>query len=197
MINVAASVAAMNRQDAEGATKIAEDLDRYSRILAATQPDVIVECGTWRGGSAQWFAGQGVAVVTIDIDETIIAKAAREHPLVTCLTGDSVAPDMVAAVEDLVSGQRVMVVLDSDHSPYHVRREIESYGDLVSEGCYLVVEDTILRWFPNGLGGPTPGPLDAVEYLLQDNPEWQRDEEIERLHPVSMNPSGWWIRRAR
>jgi cephalosporin hydroxylase len=190
--DAAASVTAMNRQNAGGATKITEDLDRYSRILASTRPDVIVECGTWRGGSAQWFAGQGFPVVTIDIDATIIASGVREQPLITCLTGDSVAPAMVSAVEELVSGKRVMVVLDSDHSPHHVRREIESYGPLVSAGCYLVVEDTILRWFHS-----TPGPLDAVEYLLQGNPEWQRDEEIEHLHPVSMHPSGWWIRRAQ
>ena len=195
-LDIPSSLEATNRQNAGGATKIVEDLDRYSIVLEQTRPDVIVECGTWRGGSALWFASQGFDVVTVDINGDTICAEARQHSRITCVTGDSVAPGMVAHVSALVTDRRVMVVLDSDHSPHHVRREIESYGSLVSVGCYLVVEDGVVRWMPSPVDQVTPGPLDALEYLLEDSPEWQRDEEIERMHPVTMHPGGWWIRNA-
>jgi cephalosporin hydroxylase len=95
---------------------------------------------------------------------------------------------------------RVMVVLDSDHSAAHVRKEIELYGPLVTPGCHLVVEDTIFGYGTSGLrdqhfpGGLDGSPLDAVAELLAGNDEWSRDIAIERANPVSSNPAGWWIR---
>ena len=35
-----------------------------------------------------------------------------------------------------------MVILDSDHTRDHVLRELELYAPFVTQGCYLVVEDT-------------------------------------------------------
>ena len=55
MIDVEASLAATSRQHAEGAVKVAEDLDRYRAVIAATKPEIVVECGTYDGGSAKWF----------------------------------------------------------------------------------------------------------------------------------------------
>lgn len=167
--------------------KIAEDLDRYRQVIAATRPEVIVETGTWQGGSARWFAGQGVDVVTIDI-----RPPADGDPRVTWLTGDSADPATATAAARAVAGRRTMVVLDSDHSAAHVRAEITNFGPLVSPGCYLVVEDGIVRWLPEG--GRAGSPLDAVEALLVDDPRWERDTVVEALHPVSMSPGGWWRR---
>lgn len=36
--------------------------------------------------------------------------------------------------------------------------------------------------------------IGAIAELLDDNPEWARDEDVERLHPVTMYPAGWWRR---
>jgi cephalosporin hydroxylase len=45
------------------------------------------------------------------------------------------------------TGASVMVVLDSDHSWEHVLAELRAYGAMVTEGCYLVVADTLLGHF--------------------------------------------------
>jgi cephalosporin hydroxylase len=177
--------------------KLAADLDRYSRIIAATRPDVVVECGTRYGGSALWFAGQGVDVITIDLIQKTSPPA---HPAITYLVGDSVHRGLAAQVAATVHGRRVMVSLDSDHSADHVTDEIDLYGPLVTPGCYLVVEDTILGHADQqalaavNLAGLPGSPLDAVRSRLVDNPAWVRDEEIEHLHSVSHHPMGWWRR---
>jgi cephalosporin hydroxylase len=189
--DVEASIAATYRQNAEGAVKTVEDLDRYRIVIGATRPDVVVECGTFRGQSARWFAKQGVSVVTIDK----VVRYGRVHPRTVFIVGDSTDPDIVAQVADLVAGRRTMVVLDSDHHAEHVRREITLYGPLVTSGCYLVVEDGIVRFpLPHLWPADVPGPLDAIEDLLVDDPSWVRDVAVEGLYPVTMSPLGWWRR---
>jgi cephalosporin hydroxylase len=188
------SVAACGRQVAAGCVKVAEDLERYRRVIAATRPEVLVECGTQTGASARWFAGQGLdRVVTIDIDPAA-RDPALSHPRVTYLTGDSADPQVVEAVRVLAGGRRAMAVLDSDHAADHVEREIRLYGPLVSPGCYLVVEDGICRWLhPGG----REDPLLALERtLLADAAGFVRDVEIEALFPVTLYPAGWWRREA-
>lgn len=188
MIDIKASLLATGRQNAEGAIKIREDLDRYRTVIALTQPEVIVECGTHAGGSARWFHSLGPDVVTVDV-----VPQSWTADGVSCVTGDSADPDVVATVRKIVVGRRTMLVLDSDHSGPHVAKEITAYGPLVTPGCYLIVEDGIVRWMTDQ---PYRGsPLDAIEELLMASPEWERDLEVEGMHPVSMFPAGWWRRR--
>jgi cephalosporin hydroxylase len=179
------SIRAFGRQDAEGATKIAEDLARYRHVLDQTAPQLIVECGTLAGGSALWFARLGYDVVTIDINLTNMSEEAIEHPRITPVRGDSVL--VAGAVAERLGGLRTMVVLDSDHSAHHVFGEIQAYAPLVSPGCYLVVEDGICDWI-----GMAPGPLAAIEATLATWEGWERDAEVEAMFPASMFPAGWW-----
>lgn len=188
LIDIEASLAATSRQTADGAVKVAEDLDRYEAVIAAIEPEVIIECGTWLGGSAAWFAKRVPSVITVDIEPQPRPSALN----ITWLIGDSTDRDMVAMVAGLLGGRRTMVVLDSAHEATHVRREIALYAPLVTPGCHLVVEDGIARWMDE----PYPGsPLDAIEQELVGNDDWQRDTAIEAMHPVSMHPAGWWIRK--
>jgi len=191
LIDITASLEHVPLQFQSAMCKIEQDLDRYQRVITADRPDVIVECGTWRGASARWFASFGVDVITIDIERQ--QEAQGDEDRITWITGSSADLNVAAHVRDLVGDRRTMVVLDSDHSTEHVVAEISLYAPLVSPGCHLVVEDGIVRWMTEE--DIVGSPLDAIEKLLVDDPTFTRDKEIESLHSVSMYPCGWWIRK--
>jgi cephalosporin hydroxylase len=77
------------------------DLWIYQSILHEVRPDLIVECGTNKGGSAYYFGmlldhiGSG-NIVTIDIAD--IKAGLPTHPRVTYLVGSSVSDAIVEQV---------------------------------------------------------------------------------------------------
>src|SRR5207253_890678 len=109
-------------------------------ILYERQPDLVIETGTYEGGSALYLAhqmdliGHG-KVITVDIT---IRDTFAEHPRIEYITGSSVDPAIVAAIrKGAEKCERVMVILDSDHSQQHVTRELGHYNTMVTPGDYL------------------------------------------------------------
>ena len=105
------------------AQKCPLDLWVYQEILHETKPDLILETGTAHGGSAYFLAsmldllGRG-EIVTVDINP---AEGRPQHPRITYLTGSSTADKVVEQLEELVADrERVLAILDSDHSREHV-----------------------------------------------------------------------------
>jgi cephalosporin hydroxylase len=143
------------------------DLWIYQELIVRTKPEIIVECGVNYGGSTLYYAsildilGQG-EIVGIDITfRHLYKEVIKAHPRISLYESDSTEPAIVEVVRKRVAGRRTMVILDSEHSLAHVRRELELYADFVTPGCYLVVEDTNVNGHPvfsdNG-----PGPFEAV-----------------------------------
>ncbi|HTT12287.1 MAG TPA: CmcI family methyltransferase, partial [Burkholderiaceae bacterium] len=67
--------------------------------------------------------------------------------------------------------ERVLVVLDSNHTHEHVLAELEAYAPLVSKGSYCVVFDTVIEdlpedSFPNRPWGKGCNPKTAVHSYL-------------------------------
>lgn len=173
------------------------DLWIYQEMIHEMRPDVIVECGTYKGGSAYYMAhlmdlaGKG-RVITIDIEKYPDLPA---HPRITYLLGSSTDPQIVRQVREAIRpGETVMVFLDSDHSKAHVSRELEMYHGLVTPGSYLVVEDTDLNGHPI-LPKHGPGPMEAAEEFLRGNPDFEVDRSREKLL-VTFNPRGY-LKRVR
>jgi len=171
------------------------DMWAYQDILYETKPDVIIEAGTASGGSAYYFAsifdllGKG-RIITIDI----LAMPRPKHPRITYLLGSSTSGEILRQVRDSIHpGERVMVVLDSDHHAQHVRRELEDYSPLVCEGCYLVVEDTNINGNPV-LPEYGPGPNEAVHDFLASHKDFVQDFSREYLG-VTYFPGGWLKRK--
>ena len=171
------------------------DLWVYQEIIWGLRPTLIIETGTAFGGSALYFArqldrvGEG-AVVTVDVDAP---PDPPQHRRVTYLTASSTDSDVVEALARVAFGHpRVMVVLDSDHAKSHVLAELKAYAPLVSQGQYLVVEDTDINGRPVPIdwkGGPGPGP--AVDEWWPEHPEFQRGVISERY----LISSHTWLRR--
>ncbi len=167
------------------------DLFIFQEIISETRPEVIVETGTHSGGSALYFASVcdllgGGEVVSIDIED---AKAIYPaHPRITYLGGrSSTDPDVLREIGARVEGRRTMVILDSDHSQRHVEAELRAYAPLVSEGCYLIVEDSNIGRVRADL---LPGPMQAIETFLRETTLFEVDRERERFF-VTFNPSGY------
>ena len=170
------------------------DLWNYQEILFDKKPDVIVECGTARGGSALYYAslfdviGKG-EIITIDITES---NTRPEHKRITYLTGSSIDPKLVAQISDKVRDKVTMVILDSAHERDHVLEELRLYSGLVTKGQYCVVEDTCINGHPVApqFG---PGPWEAVMEFMEGNQEFQFDER-DRKFLMTFNPRGYLLK---
>jgi cephalosporin hydroxylase len=172
------------------------DLWVYQEIMFETQPELVVETGTYRGGSALYFAtlcdlmDRG-EVVSIDIEPR--RDDYPDHPRITYLAGrSSTDPEVVEEVRERAGGRPILVVLDSDHSQGHVEVELAAYAPLVPVRCYVIVEDSNIGQIRKDL---MPGPLEAVEAFLEQTDEFVIDREREKFL-LTFNPSGY-LRRIR
>lgn len=169
------------------------DLWVYQELIARVRPDVIVETGTHKGGSALYLASicdllDHGRVVTVDIRDK---GDLPEHARITYLKGSSTSPEIVSRITEEASGT-TMVILDSYHSRDHVLEELEAYGPLVQAGSYVIVEDTNVNGHPSHpkFG---PGPWEAVEDFLVSHPEFRVDTECEKFF-MTQNPRGYLLR---
>jgi cephalosporin hydroxylase len=170
------------------------DLSIYHDLLVKTRPDVVIETGTWFGGSALYLAmvleqiGHG-KVIIIDVEP----KGNRpEHDRIRYVTGSSTDPAIIAEVTKQVAGSRAMVILDSDHRASFVHDERMAYSPLVQLGDYIIVEDTDVNGHPTwpNFG---PGPMQAVEKFLAGNDEFVVDRRCEDFL-MTLNPAGYFRR---
>ncbi len=172
------------------------DLWVYQEIVFETRPELIVETGTYRGGSALYLAslcdllGRG-EILSIDIEP--MRDDYPVHPRITYLAGrSSTDPAVVDEVRDRAGGHPVLVILDSDHSQAHVEAELAAFAPLVPVGCYVIVEDSNIGQIREDL---LPGPLEAIEAFLARSDEFEIDREREKFL-ITFNPSGYLRRVA-
>ena len=171
-------------------------------IIHRVKPDVIVETGTLQGGSAALWAmflehvNPEGRVITIDIENE--SAEARELPIsrrcVDYLIGSSTDPEIVEEVRRRVAGKRVLVILDSAHYMDHVLDELQAYAPMVSQGSYIVVQDTAMNGHPTA-PDYGPGPYEAVEAFLAETGDFVADHSRERLM-MTNNPMGF-LKRVR
>lgn len=152
--------------------QLPEDLLRLQEVVVNLKPDVIIETGVNRGGSAIFFAsmcrllGNG-RVISIDIQiPADVRQAVEQSPfsdLITLIEGDSVSEGVVNHVKRLIGeDEKTFVFLDSDHSKAHVLRELQTYSGMVSPDSYIVATDGVMQSL-------TDTPYGREEWI-EDNP---------------------------
>ena len=166
--------------------KCAQDALLYQEIIFATRPEIVIETGSWYGGSSLFLAdmcflaGAG-RVLSIDIDPPI-----HDHPLLTFLKGDSADPETIRKALDWAAGRTGLVILDSAHEKAHVLAELDAYSQFVSD--YLIVEDTNINGHPV-VPEYGDGPWEAVEEWLARTPYFAYDKLSEPY--VTFAPNGY------
>jgi len=180
------------------------------------RPSLIIETGVFQGGSLLFHASLckalgGGRVIGVDINVPATLWEALERydlsELIALIEGDSASPEVLGEIDDLREpDETTLVLLDSDHSRAHVRRELEAYAPLVSPGSYLIVADTIVQDLPDVPGGERSwtedNPAGAAEDFLAVHPEFERVADSPRAaaddlpDAVSYWGGGWLRRRA-
>lgn len=197
--------------------QLPEDLVRVQEVLHAVRPTVVVETGVAHGGSLVFYAsvlramGVEARVVGVDIEIRPHNRGAIEShvlaPMITLVEGSSVDPAVVSRVRQLVRpDDRVLVLLDSNHTRGHVARELEAYAPMVSVGSYIVATDGIMEDLHNvPRGAPvwaTDNPRAAAsefahahaEFVLEDPPFPFNEGQV---HFRITHWPGAWLRRVR
>jgi cephalosporin hydroxylase len=168
------------------------DLWIYQEMIYDLKPDIIIESGTANGGTSHFLAsicdliGRG-KIITIDIEDR---PGKRKHKRITYLLGSSVSREIVDKVKKSINSKdKVMVILDSDHSQKHVAKELKIYSRMVTRGNYLIVEDSNINGHPvyPEFG---PGPMEAIKEFLKENKDFKADKHKEKFY-LTFNPSGY------
>jgi len=187
------------------------DIVALQEAIWAARPQLVIETGVARGGSLVLSAtvleilGEG-EVLGIDVDIRAHNRAAIEaHPLarrITLLEGDSLGEAVTGEARSRAETvERVMVILDSDHSHDHVLGELRAYGPLVTPGQYLVVADTALEEHPAPAHrarswGTGNSPGSALRAWLAERDDFEVDEFLDAKLLVTASPGGYLRRRA-
>lgn len=175
------------------------DLFVYQQIVFETQPDLIIETGTYAGGSALYLANvcelvDHGRVLSVDLKTD---RPLPDHPRVEYLLGmSSTDPVVVSHVAKRAAKKRCMVILDSAHNKRHVLDELNAYHGFVAKGCYLIVEDSNVDGYFLGAGDINgEGPAEAIREWQPTNKGFDVDRGREQMG-FSQNPGGF-LRRVR
>lgn len=183
-----------------------QDMIAIQEVIYKLQPDLIIETGIAHGGSLIFHAsiceliGKG-EVLGIDIDirehNAKEIKAHRMNKRITMIQGSSISEETIAEVKKHVEGkEKVMVILDSNHTHDHVLKELMLYAPFVTKGSNLLVFDTIVEDLPSDLYKDRPwtvgdNPKTAVWEFLKTTKEFEVETEIENKILVTVAPNGY------
>lgn len=211
-----------------------QDIVALQEIIWRVKPDLIIETGIAHGGSIIMSASilalldycDAVEnaqvldtahpvrrVIGIDIDiRAHNRKAIEEHPManrIEMIEGSSISAATIKQVHEAASGfNRIMVMLDSNHTHDHVLAELEAYAPLTTKDSYCIVLDTVIEDLPDELNKGRDwhkgnNPKTAVwEYLERLRGEdhtavdgsglrFEVDKSIDRQLLITMAPGGY------
>lgn len=211
-----------------------QDIVALQELVWRVRPDLILETGIAHGGSLILSASMLALldycdavelrqtlnptstkrhVLGIDIDiRSHNREAIEQHPLahhIQMLEGSSISSSIIEKVYQITKNyQKILVILDSNHTHDHVLAELEAYAPLASQGSYCVVFDTVIedlpaQQYPDRPWGVGNNPKTAVwEYLRRLKEEGRQandgvplgfeiDKEIEHKLLITVAPDGY------
>jgi cephalosporin hydroxylase len=183
--------------------KSVSDMWNYQEILYALKPSLVLEFGTWCGGSSLYFAhllgriSPGSRVLSVDVSDGPIdprVRAEKSIELLTCSTTDPAVAKRIEELRSLLPGP-VFAILDSDHRKHHVLGELKLLRPLLRRDDYLIVEDSNINGHPV-LPGWGEGPFEAIsEYEREFPGDYEHDFAREEKFGFSFASRGFLVRR--
>jgi len=190
--------------------QLPQDVLATQEIIFRCKPTVIIETGVaWGGGIALYgtlmdvYGGRHIIGLDLNLAPSVV-NSVTDIGLkteVTLLKGSSTNLDIIAQVNSIIEeDDRVMVILDSNHTHEHVLDELRAYGPMVSPGQYCIVSDTIVENIPEQSHRPRPwghgnNPMTAVRQYLSEFDGFRPDADVDRKLVMSFNPSGYLERQ--
>lgn len=184
-----------------------QDIIGLQEIIWEVKPDLIIETGIAHGGSLIFSAsilellGGNGKVLGIDIDiRQHNRQEIEQHSLfkrIEMIQASSICDETAQEIYKIAADyEHIMVVLDSNHTHAHVKKELELYSPLVGIGSYLVVLDTFIEdlpadAFPNRPWSIGDNSKTAVVEFLKENNNFEIDKNIENKLLVTSAPSGF------
>ena len=154
------------------AIKCPFDYVLYQMLIADLKPDLIVEIGTNKGGSALYLGdllelnGKG-EIHTIDLPSNNEDQLLHKHPRIRVFKPGYEQYDTAL----LHNAGTILVIEDGSHQYRDSIACLEKFGSFVTKGSYYIVEDGIV----NDLGMEKEfngGPCKAINEYLQQHPEY-------------------------
>lgn len=166
------------------------DLLLIQEAIVTARVNKVIEVGIARGGTTNFLASildllgstSFPNVIGVDVSISKHTSEAIENSKfkerIELVEGNSISDSTFQKVmKHINSNDRVMVILDSNHTMSHVYNELNLYSKIVTKGSYLIVMDTAIEYIdPNviskdKLWGRGNSPMTAVSRFLNENPE--------------------------
>jgi cephalosporin hydroxylase len=183
-----------------------QDIVAMQEIIWETKPDVIIETGIAWGGSVVLYAsileligkGQVLAIDKVlpqhNIDAIMKYNFSNRIKL---FEGSSTDESIVNAIRNIIKPtDKVMVLLDSNHTHAHVYDELKIWESFVTSGQYLVISDTIVEEIPEQTHRSRPwghgdNPMTALNQFLSENNKFTRDNDYSHKAICSFTRNGY------
>lgn len=193
-----------------------QDIVAMQELVWAIKPDLIIETGIARGGSAIFYSSLlelnaicggpiDARIIAIDIDIRDHNRAAIEaHPLsgrIAMIEGSSTDDSIISQVREYAQNrERVLVCLDSNHTHDHVLAELRAYAPMVTPGSYCVVFDTLVEDLPESAIGSRPwgkgnNPMTAARSYLEETDSFEIDSRRHEKLQITVARAGYLRRK--
>lgn len=185
--------------------KSVSDMWNYQEIITDIKPAVIVEFGSFAGGSAIFFdmigraVNPGLKVLSVDIDHGLLDPRVKEYPEIEFLESSSTDARVMQRISDLRQAYpgRAFFILDSDHSRTHVLNEMLGIRDILQTDDYVIVEDSNVNGHPVAKNWG-PGPFEAMQDYFRRYPDdYVRDTGREQKFAFTFATNGFLVFKGR
>jgi len=145
----------------------------YQMLLFEVQPDLLIEVGSYMGGSAMYYAdlmdiiGKG-EIHSMNIKNELDRRSIHQRIKFSFGGWENYK------LPEPGKYKTVMVIEDSAHTYQNTISVMKRFASVVTVGSYLVVEDGIIDALgrTKEFGG---GPVRAIKKFLPDNPNFEID----------------------